>query len=107
MTTINNSENLIEKVGGIEKAREIVSRAPEGTVSIVIGNLGEVVNLKIALFGLAYYQDDGFWIIANPKIEKYAISINNLRTAIAEHDRIDTCSDIANHISPLTKVIER
>ena len=29
-----------------------------------------------------------------------------LRTALADHDRIDTCSDIANHISPLTKVIE-
>lgn len=28
MTTINNS-HLIEKVGGIEKAREIVSGAPE------------------------------------------------------------------------------
>ena len=29
-----------------------------------------------------------------------------LRAALADHDRIDTCSDIANHISPLTKVIE-
>ena len=36
-----------------------------------------------------------------------AISLNDLRTALADHDRIDTCSDIANHISPLTKVIER
>ena len=36
-----------------------------------------------------------------------AISLNDLRAAIADHDRIDTCSDIANHISPLTKVIER
>ena len=29
-----------------------------------------------------------------------------LRTAIADHDRTDTCSDIKNHISPLTGVIE-
>ena len=36
-----------------------------------------------------------------------AISLNDLRTALADHDRIDTCSDIANHISPNTKVIER
>ena len=36
-----------------------------------------------------------------------AISLNDLRAAIADHDRIDTCSDIANHISPNTKVIER
>ena len=35
-----------------------------------------------------------------------AISLNDLRTALADHDRIDTCSDIANHISPNTKVIE-
>ena len=35
-----------------------------------------------------------------------AISLNDLRAAIADHDRIDTCSDIKNHISPNTKVIE-
>ena len=35
-----------------------------------------------------------------------AISLNDLRTALADHDRIDTCSDIKNHISPNTKVIE-
>lgn len=36
-----------------------------------------------------------------------AISLNDLRAAIADHDRIDTCSDIANHINPNTKVIEQ
>jgi len=35
-----------------------------------------------------------------------AISLNDLRTAIANHERADTCSDIKNHISPNTKVIE-
>lgn len=30
-----------------------------------------------------------------------------LRTALADHDRIDTCTDIKNHISPTTKVIEQ
>ena len=35
-----------------------------------------------------------------------AISLNDLRAAIADHDRIDTCSDIKNNISPNTKVIE-
>ena len=33
--------------------------------------------------------------------------ISDLRKAIADHDRIDTCSDIRNHVSPNTKVIER
>ncbi len=36
-----------------------------------------------------------------------AISLNDLRTALADHDRIDTCSDIRNHVSPNTKVIEQ
>jgi len=30
-----------------------------------------------------------------------------LRTAIADHERTDHCTDIKNHISPLTGVIER
>ena len=36
-----------------------------------------------------------------------AISLNDLRAALADHERTDTCSDIRNHISPNTKVIER
>ena len=36
-----------------------------------------------------------------------AISLNDLRTALADHDRTDHCSDIKNHISPNTKVIEQ
>ena len=34
------------------------------------------------------------------------VDLKDLRKAIADHDRIDTCSDIRNHISPNTKVIE-
>jgi len=30
-----------------------------------------------------------------------------LRTAIADHERTDHCTDIRNHISPNTKVSER
>ena len=41
----------------------------------------------------------------------YCIPIEDLRTAIANHtdnlSHFDHCSDIANHISPNTKVIER
>ena len=35
------------------------------------------------------------------------VSIADLRAAIADHDRTDHCSDIKNHISPTTKVIEQ
>lgn len=33
-----------------------------------------------------------------------AISLNDLRAAIADHDRTDYVSDIRNHISPMTIV---
>ena len=33
-----------------------------------------------------------------------AISLNDLRVAIADHDRTDYVSDIRNHISPMTIV---
>ena len=36
-----------------------------------------------------------------------AISLNDLRTALADHDRTDHVTDIQNHISPNTKVIEK
>ena len=35
-----------------------------------------------------------------------SICVEDLRAAIADHDRTDHCSDIKNHISPNTKVIE-
>ena len=36
-----------------------------------------------------------------------AVRISDLRAALADHDRTDHCTDIKNHISPNTKVIER
>ena len=38
--------------------------------------------------------------------DTHVFELDELRTAIADHDRIDTCSDIRNHVSPNTKVIE-
>lgn len=65
MTTINNSENLIEKVGGIEKAREIVNGAPKGF---------DAYSFKEK----KYVRSD--WFLGE-------VSLNDLRTAIVEHDR--------------------
>ena len=64
MTTINNSENLIEKVGGIEKAREIVNGAPKGF---------DAYSFKEK----KYVRSD--WFLGE-------VSLNDLRTAITEHD---------------------
>ena len=37
----------------------------------------------------------------------YCVPISDIRTAIADHERTDNCTDIRNHISNNTKVIEK
>ena len=77
--------NLIEKLG-LEKCKQIVDGAPEWAQGFC--------------FELSVYA-------ASSKGDKLDITcLDDLRTALADHDRIDTCSDIRNHISPNTKVIE-
>ena len=39
--------------------------------------------------------------------DTHIFDLDDLRSAIADHDHTDHCSDIKNHISPNTKVIER
>lgn len=68
MTTINNSENLIEKVGGIEKAREIVEGAPTWATTYC---------MAYAAYGGTFH-----WYGAC----KNCYELPDLRTAIAEHD---------------------
>ena len=38
--------------------------------------------------------------------DTHVFDLDDLRAAIADHDRTDHCSDIKNHISPNTKAIE-
>ena len=38
--------------------------------------------------------------------DTHVFDLDDLRAAIADHDRIDTCTDIRNHISPNTRVSE-
>lgn len=83
MTAINNHLTLIEQVGGIEKAKAIVEGAPNGADSFVI---------------IEHYRASS-WFYGE-------IWLNNLRTAIAQHDTTDHITDIRNHISPNTKVVE-
>jgi hypothetical protein len=76
---------LIEKLG-LEKCKAIVDGAPEWAQGFC--------------FELSVYA-------ASSKGVKLDITcLDDLRTAIADHDRIDTCSDIRNHVPPNTKVIE-
>ncbi|WP_445346216.1 hypothetical protein [Acinetobacter bohemicus] len=89
--------NLIEELG-IEKARAIVDGAPDWA-------------------DIFCTSSDEYFITEGDE-PKCCICLENLRTAIAEHgtptnkgtdnlSHFDHCTDIRNHISPLTGVIER
>ena len=76
--------NLIEKLG-LENAKAL-----DG----MLQKHGVPESWKIAVInGMWQRSSDGF-------------THGELRSALADHDRTDHCSDIKNHISPNTKVIE-
>lgn len=85
--------NLIEKLG-LEKCKQIIEGAPDWAVSVNLHN-GMYYDLREVRVsrGNLWLRGD-LWLM-------------DLRTAIANHERTDTCSDIANHLSPLTKVIDK
>lgn len=92
MTTINNSQ-LIEKVGGIERAREIAFDPLHPQMTHVSNDGRHWVNEAFAHIPEILCQIESM------------IRIDDLRTAIAEHDT-DNCSDIRNHVSPSTVVTD-
>lgn len=68
----------------IEQMRKIVDEAPAIANFYIPGKAGYTRMGSVLLDG--------------------AISLNDLRAAIADHDRTDYVSDIRNHISPMTIV---
>lgn len=66
--------DLINKVGGLQKAKDILSKAPDDC--------------------------DAY------ETETHVIELDDLRQAIADYNT-DHCSDIGNHLSPSTKVIDK
>lgn len=73
----------------IEQMREIVNEAPEWAVFWITRNEYHISMLSFPnMTGQQSYL------------------ISDLRSAIADHDRTDYVSDIANHIAPTTRVIE-
>ena len=81
--------NLIEKLG-LEKCKQIVDGAP---------------NLTVVTISTYCADTENYWD-GNGQPCESCIDLKNLRTAIASHERTDTCTDIKNHISPNTTVIE-
>ena len=77
------NHELIEKVGGIDKAREIVAGAPAWPV------IGFCITGRNYIFKECEYAPCGYSPLDNAWSEEYAILlvlIDDLRTAIAEHD---------------------
>ncbi|WP_166167973.1 hypothetical protein [Acinetobacter sp. SA01] len=96
--------NLIEELG-LEKCQAIVDGAPVGATHYSNEDCEIVYYQKTN--NIIYWDDvSDVWdevYFLMPELK----SISDLRAAIADHNRTDYVSDIRNHISPLTKVIER
>lgn len=130
--------NLIEELG-LEKARAIVDAVPNGGTHFKLSFGLSIFYLLSSgdgadLAGLWIDDgDDSYWGLSSYKNfelfmpENRFISIEDLRTAIANHDLTvsnssqndkqidlsikkdieDHCTDIGYHLSPLTEVTER
>lgn len=96
--------NLIEKLG-LEKCKQIVDGASEAFDFCLVTPRGNLIYYReqIGCFPEVCGRNK-----TNECVDDYQILyLADLRTALADHERIDTCSDIKNHISPNTKVIEQ
>ena len=110
--------NLIEKLG-LEKCKQIVDGAPEGAQLFKIHfNLvgfakleSHFVYMAVTTWKCGFNEKPVWKIMGCRSVLRFKPSrfgsVKDLRTAIADHDRTDHCSDIKNHISPNTKVSER
>lgn len=96
--------NLIEKLG-LEKCKAIVDGAPEGATSFVLWT-GKIRYLNGEANEI-YLVSSKEWHPANIMVLNLMIPLNDLRTAIADHNRTDYVSDIRNHIAPTTVVIDK
>ena len=86
--------NLIEKLG-LEKCKAIVSDPLHPQMTHVSDDGRHWVNEEFSY--ISEIQDQ----IQN------MIRIEDIRTAIANHERTDYVSDIPYHLSPLTRVTEK
>ena len=87
----------------IEQMREIVDGAPDWANKFNPETKVYSKTVNVVFLGASYathvvHSQAGFL--------NGLVDLKDLRAALADHDRIDTCSDIKNHLSPNTKVIE-
>ena len=99
--------NLIEQLG-LEKCKQIVDGAPEWANKFNPETNVYSKTVNVVFLGASYATH-----IVHSQVGFLGglVDLKDLRTAIANHtdnlSHFDHCSDIANHISPLTKVTER
>lgn len=86
--------NLIEKLG-LEKCKAIVGGAVDWASHYVPSTDNTI----------CCHNENHFYFRDQEKLGVEHIRLSDIRTAIADHNRTDHCSDIRNHISPLTEVI--
>ena len=106
--------NLIEKLG-LEKCQAIVDGAPETTTIFSLANnqyyrpnTNPFYPPEKPVWTRIWINADGLVCNETRFLEPYmSIELADLRTAITTNNNTDHCTDIRNHISPLTGVIER
>jgi len=99
----------------IEEMREIVDGAPEGATHFVKTTYLKLIGAAWWQAWLPKWKHDVYCMVHRWEGESIELlktwgnvhKLNDLRAAIADHDRTDFVSDIRNHIAPTTKVIER
>lgn len=80
--------DLIKQVGGIESAKKLINEKPK------------CCNCYDLMYGYGYVSS---WFMVDFNI---TINLDDLRQAIADYNT-DHCTNIENHISPSTKVIDK
>lgn len=95
--------NLIEKLG-LEKCKQIVDGAPDWANKFNPETNMYSKTVNVVFLGASYATH-----IVHSQVGFLGglVDLKDLRAALADHDRTDYVTDIKNHISPTTVVIER
>ena len=93
---------------GVAKCREILKGMPEGATLFFCFTRSFENRVDYYKHFYSYFQmwlvDHG-WFPVHPDLTNDACSIVDLRNELSAYDT-DSCTDIHNHISPNTKVID-
>ena len=95
--------NLIERLG-LEKCKAIVDGAPEWANKFNPETKEYSKTVNVVFLGASYATHI---VRSQAGFLGGLIDLNDLRAAIADHDRTDYVSDIRNHLSPTTVVIDK